>query len=272
MLNPTPVVIDIEGFRCGGEPFIVKEISCCADYVDSITLQPPLGYEILSAKEEKAFSWITNNLNGLDWKSGNFKFEFLQNFVESIKLRNPDSKFYAKGIEKCKILEEIFQLEFINLDKLGCPKVNQIAEDNKIAMCEQHCPKITQTKHISHHCARRKSVLFHSWLQNILEEDLTPSDDTVNPYQASKKEIKFRGNDTVRRKPKTVKITIQREFDYGSHHPQSPNGNNANNNRKPKPKSSQTSFITDFDNLQPRQLLALARNPTTQLSNLSEQN
>ena len=42
------------------------------------------------------------------------------------KLKAPETEFFAKGYEKCKILSEILEIKVTNLDDYACPKVQNL--------------------------------------------------------------------------------------------------------------------------------------------------
>ena len=49
-----PIIVDIEGFKCGKKPFIVKKFSVCSAYtIDTIHFLPPVQFNKLSKEEKK---------------------------------------------------------------------------------------------------------------------------------------------------------------------------------------------------------------------------
>ena len=162
----TPVVIDMECFRSRNRQWIVKEIAVYGDYLDSVILQKPYPFQTLPCNIQKSYSWLTNNPHGLCWNAGNYPYDRLPSFIESIKLRYPKSLFYAKGIEKGKFLSDLFDRDFYDLEDLGCPRIDQLKTSN-IYCCNSSLFHSSGT-----HCARKKAKAFGSWLQNyILEND-----------------------------------------------------------------------------------------------------
>ena len=150
----TAVVVDIECFRFRNKEWTIKEIAICGDYLDSIILKPPHSFELLCPTVCKAYSWIAANLHGINWKFGQYPYERLQLFVESIKLRYPNSKFYAKGFEKCVFLESFFQKHFIDLDDLRCPKITDLPFAKTV------CNQASIPHSYTHHCARKKAKAY----------------------------------------------------------------------------------------------------------------
>ena len=93
-------------------------------------------------------------------------------------------KFYAKGVEKCKLLSSIFHQSFIDLDTVGCPTAIEI---KNMYEQEQHSettlfngtesdksllPNCTsfpvKHKNLTHHCAQKKAQLFGFWVNKFL--------------------------------------------------------------------------------------------------------
>ena len=124
MLKLRPVVLDIEGFRQKKSGFIIKELSVCShNYIDTVFFLPPTSFNILSSSEQKSYHWVPKFLHGLAWESGDYPYCYLQQIIQSIKLRFPFAEFYAKGTEKSDTLKKLLQRDVINLETLLCPKV-----------------------------------------------------------------------------------------------------------------------------------------------------
>ena len=165
MLEESAVVVDIECFRYRNKEWIIKEIAICGDYLDSITVKPPHALDLLSPDVCKAYTWITKNLHGMHWNSGDYPFNRLALFVESVKLRYPNSKFYAKGFQKCVYLKELFHREFIDLDDLNCPKITNLF------FSKVKCNKLSVFHSQTHQCARRKAKCYKDWLDKYFVEN-----------------------------------------------------------------------------------------------------
>ena len=106
MLSSKTVVLDVEGFRHRKEKFIVKELGVCTeDYLDCVSFLPPTSYSELTTQQEQSFSWLTRNLHGIEWDTGNCSYTYLTQLIQSVRLRNPFAIFYAKGEEKVKFCQ-----------------------------------------------------------------------------------------------------------------------------------------------------------------------
>ena len=69
-----------------------------------------MGYSFLSPKILKAASqpvWCTKHFHRISWSSGHEKHIELEKILK--KLRAPETEFFAKAYEKCKILSEIWK-------------------------------------------------------------------------------------------------------------------------------------------------------------------
>ena len=71
------IVFDLEGFKLKSLGFIIKELSLCSSYNDTIFFKPPLyphtaafKFADLPAHDRQTVIWLTNNLHGLDWDEG----------------------------------------------------------------------------------------------------------------------------------------------------------------------------------------------------------
>ena len=132
------VVLDIERI----ENKIVKELGV---YQNGQTV----GYSFFPPKIFKATSqsaWCTKHIHGINWNSGHGV---------------PETEFFAKGYEKCKILSEILETKVTNLDDYACPKVqNLIFKDEEYDWrCSNYPFRYANTLH----CAERKPFAERTW-------------------------------------------------------------------------------------------------------------
>lgn len=180
MLSSEPVVIDFEGFKYKQEEFIIKELSVCGESIDSIVFLPPVPYNNLSTKEQKAHTWVTQHLHGIPWSSGKYPYQYLSQILRSFSQRYPLSEFFAKGEEKASVLAKYLEKPVENLDSLGCPKVENLR--GTVGCCDNHY--LTNCKH--NHCSRRKAVLYHNWLTKYygISEDAGSTDSFITMFDA----------------------------------------------------------------------------------------
>ena len=57
------IVLDLEGFKLKSRGFIIKELSLCSSYNDTIFFKPPLKFADLPAHDRQTVIWLTNNLH-----------------------------------------------------------------------------------------------------------------------------------------------------------------------------------------------------------------
>ena len=157
MLKEKSIVLDLEGFRCRKNNFIVKELAITtSDYSDFFIFLPPASFNSLPKSEQKAYSWLTNNLRGIHWVSGDYLFSNLNQIIQSFVLRNSNAIFYAKGKEKADLLAKYLDRKVVNLDELGCLRIQSYPA----------CNRYSHHNHSRNHCALKKSKAFFDWLKN----------------------------------------------------------------------------------------------------------
>ena len=73
MLSSKTVVLEAEGFRHRKEKFIVKELGVCTDdYLTACHFYLPTSYSELTTQQKQSFGWLTRNLHGIEWDTGNY--------------------------------------------------------------------------------------------------------------------------------------------------------------------------------------------------------
>ncbi len=183
MLAQKQVVLDFEGFKHRKNEYIIKEISVCGDFLDTICILPPFSFDKLSSEEKKSHTWVTQNLHGIDWSKGEYNYSFLNSFFLSLQLRYPGAKYWAKGLQKCILLKSYLNQPVFNLEDLGCPPVTEIVSNHKILPCAYHAdhlPLYTLQKH----CSRRKAFLYYNWLENETRTRSNSTDNVVPEFDA----------------------------------------------------------------------------------------
>ena len=120
------IVLDLEGFKLKSLGFIIKELSLCSSYNDTIFFKPPLKFTDLPAHDRQTVIWLTNNLHGLDWDEGDIPYRDLKTICLSFSFRFTRKNFFAKGIERCQLLSKLLQKTVYNLEDLNCPRISEI--------------------------------------------------------------------------------------------------------------------------------------------------
>ena len=164
------IILDVEGFKYGKKPLIIKELSVCsANTIDTIQSLPPVQFNNSSKEEKKAYNWVSKFLHGLRWDKGEYPYSYLDQIFGSIRLRNPNSHFFAKSTQKSVSLAEYLKLPVTNLEDTSCPKIEQLLGQEK-HICKRHSHLLPLHQLIKH-CTRRKTKIFSDWLQNELSND-----------------------------------------------------------------------------------------------------
>ena len=124
-MSSKTVVLDVEGIRHRKEKFFVKELGVCTgDYLDCVSFLPPTSYSVLTTQQKQSFSWLTRNLHGNEWDTGNYPYFYLTQTIQSVRLRNLGAIFYAQGEEKVKFLSDLLDCSIIDLNSLACPSIS----------------------------------------------------------------------------------------------------------------------------------------------------
>ena len=176
------VVLDFEGFRHKKTGFIIKELSVHSNnFSDTIVICPPCNFYELSQSEQKSHSWVTKYLHGIEWKSGEYPYSFLETYFVLILLRFPFATFYAKGREKCQSLSKHLKRDVLNLEDLNCPKIDFLLEKFCQPVCDNHSSR-TPHRQRAEHCAKGKSKLFLRWLQSERNETVSSSSQFISKF------------------------------------------------------------------------------------------
>ena len=94
MVSSKTVVLDVEGFRHRKDKFIGKEHGVCTEYyLDCVSFLPPTSYSELTTQQKQSVSWLTRNLHGIEWVTGNYPCFYLTQIIRSNRLRNPGAIF-----------------------------------------------------------------------------------------------------------------------------------------------------------------------------------
>ena len=130
------VVLDVEGFKSGKGVFHIKELGLCTEELtDCLSFKPPNCLTLDADKKE--CDWITENVHGLEWDYGSYDYSLLKQIFQSIKLRFAYGIFYAKGVDKCRLLSSFLKKEVYNLEEFGCPEVENL-DNTWVTPCLHH--------------------------------------------------------------------------------------------------------------------------------------
>ena len=120
------IVLDLQGFKLKSLGFIIKELSLCSSYNDTIFFKPSLKIANLPTHDRQTVIWLTNNLHGLDWDEGDIHYYDLKTICLSFSFRFFRKNFFANGIERCELHSKLLQKTVYNLEDLICPQISEI--------------------------------------------------------------------------------------------------------------------------------------------------
>ena len=148
------VVVDVEYV----EKNIVKELALYIDgAVYGYSFKPPKNFQ-----PTKQAHWVTENLHGIEWKSGQLDYESIPRILNIVKLQR--AEVFAKGQEKCKVVANLLNMHVENLDDYGCPKIQQF-QPEQMGFCISY-----PLRHRSRfHCAEKKVRAYGNWMKQHLK-------------------------------------------------------------------------------------------------------
>ncbi|KAL4119474.1 hypothetical protein QTP88_012281 [Uroleucon formosanum] len=86
-------------------------------------------------KSRKTNKWLERNYHQLSIEYGDIEYEELDKILNSLKFRC----IYVKGEQKKQVLMEyIPHVALINIEDLGCPRLDQICDDETLPCCIFH--------------------------------------------------------------------------------------------------------------------------------------
>ena len=70
-----------------------------------------------------------------------------------------NAEVFAKGLEKCRLLNNLLRRNVENLDDYGCPKVQDLVKTDSSCICS-----IYPSRHKTRlHCAEKKAKVYVEW-------------------------------------------------------------------------------------------------------------
>lgn len=126
------VVLDIHCLYDNEMKLIVKELSMYDLNYHSTQhwiFKPPENLVIYCEKTKITNQWVTRNQHHIPWEAGDVQFEELENILENIF--SSFGQIFVKGRQKVDLLKSFVKYklpQFINLEILGCPKLEILLE------------------------------------------------------------------------------------------------------------------------------------------------
>ena len=107
------IILDLEGFKLDSLGFIIKELSLCPSYNDTIFFKPALKFADLPAHDRQTVIWLTNNLHGLDWDQGDILYCDLKTICLSFSFRFTRKNFLPKALKSVSSSVSFYKKLFI---------------------------------------------------------------------------------------------------------------------------------------------------------------
>ena len=155
---------DIQMLRGKDGEFVIKEFSVCHPLtleVDTVLFLPPYSDVHLPVKYQRVNHWLKNHFHGLNWECGGVPYSCLKRSLSWVMC--PYDILYVKGEEKTQLLRTLLPgIIFINIERLGCPKLDALPCSDVTCYYTQHfCNKTLS-------CAPQNAKKMTIWLQNYL--------------------------------------------------------------------------------------------------------
>ena len=153
----TLVVFDIECL----EGTFVKELEI---FMNQIVLR----YTFLQPNDYKPTfqaKWNTKKLHGINWNNGKNDYSDLPTIIH--QHCSPTTEYFAKVLEKCKVLSNYLCKVVENLDNFGCPKASKlISNKDTIWECSNYPYRHKRTLS----CAEKKAYAYENWVPSFFDK------------------------------------------------------------------------------------------------------
>ena len=143
------IVLDLEGFKLKSHEIIIKELSLCSSYNDTIFFKPTIRFTDLPAHDRQTVICLTNNLYGLDWDEGDIPYCDLKTICPSFSFRFTRKKNFVK----CELLSKLLQKTVYNLEDSNCPRISEILSEEQVPFCYLHSIFRSTNDQLSNHCS-----------------------------------------------------------------------------------------------------------------------
>ena len=103
-------------------------------------------------------------MHGINWNHGKLDYSALAFIIH--QHCSPTTEYFAKGLEKCKILSPYLCKHVENLDDLGCPKASKQLEKDD---AEWNCSNYPYRDKKTLHCAEKKAYVYEIWTLSFFD-------------------------------------------------------------------------------------------------------
>ena len=113
-------------------------------------------------KPNEQTTWNTSHLHGIAWSSGKLDSEKPFAVFYDIKVEN--AEVFAKGLEKCRLFNNLLGQNVENLDDYGCPKIQDFVKKDSSWICSSYLFRHNTRLH----CSKRKAKVYGEWAMQHL--------------------------------------------------------------------------------------------------------
>lgn len=130
------VILDIQCVLGMNNKYLIKEMSVICTETQAAQhwiFKHPLITQ--DAKSQSVNKWLERNYHRLSIEYGDVEYKELDNILNTLKFKY----IYVKGEQKQKMIEEIIpHVTVINMEELGCPRLNQLCTKDNFPRCIFH--------------------------------------------------------------------------------------------------------------------------------------
>ena len=169
-MDQITLIIDLEGFHLSSG-FLVRELGWCTiqGENDSQHFYSRLRYKDLNYKDRRTVNYVYKHIHGLRFEAAYRKAALPQRDVEAvIRVLCRGGLIAYKGGHLEKDLLDKIGLPSVNLEEMGCPKVDSLWSKTEDHGTSFGLHKKDLFKMV--HCPKQEPYLFFQWLQNKLKD------------------------------------------------------------------------------------------------------
>jgi len=146
-------VLDIQCVLGANSKYVIKEMSVID--VDSWTTQHWIFKHTFNSLHVN--KWLERNYHQIPIQYGDVEYKELERILHSLKF----DYIYIKGEQKRQIIRELIpRVEVINLEDIGCPRLNELCDEDSLPNCTFHMKLNTR------HCTFRRVFALKKWFIN----------------------------------------------------------------------------------------------------------
>lgn len=151
-------ILDIQCVLGVNSKYVIKELSVID--TDSWSTQHWIfkhAFNVQNNKSRSVNKWLERNYHQIPLEYGDVEYEELDRILNSLKFE----RIYIKGEQKQQMIKEFIpHVYVVNIEELGCPRLDQLCDEESLPCCIFHMnlnPK---------HCTFRRVFALRKWFIN----------------------------------------------------------------------------------------------------------